>query len=465
MANEFLRYLLSLTVASSVSISAAMLIRRPARCIFGASACYSLWLLVPVAMLAALLPHAAAPSSMPWNVESVSALSHVLGPLSPGIGPSGAAAPSIHWQTLVVSLWCTGAVLFAAYLASQQHAFVKSLGRLSGSRRVFRAARPEGCPVLLGVLRPKIVLPADFDSRYTRLERLLIFSHERTHLRRGDAGCNGIVALMRCTFWFNPFVHLASNCFRVDQEFACDAAVMRDYPASRRAYAAAMLKTQLADLALPIGCHWRSAQALKSRIQMLKRQIPSRRLRVCGTALTAFLSLVLGCTTWVTQPPNDGTKPRSAAVPAPSPFAGPVDIAADEVSVRHVAAGQSVMELQGNGRLVVPRGVLMRVSAERSSVERRDVHILQGHVRMTFDSPAKEREPQTMLLETERAVIMWRPDGSVVVKFEQATVQQMAAAGVLAAPLSLTPARTAHVVTPTSATPSSPIMGQHRLRL
>ena len=90
----------------------------------------------------------------------------------------------------------------------------------------FRAERCSGCPAVLGVFRPKVILPVDFEFRYTRLERLLVFSHERTHLRRGDAVWNAVVALVRCLLWFNPLVHLASNYLREDQEFSSDAAVV-----------------------------------------------------------------------------------------------------------------------------------------------------------------------------------------------------------------------------------------------
>ena len=79
-----------------------------------------------------------------------------------------------------------GAALSVLYLAGLQRVFVNGLGALSGSRCVLRAERCSGRPAVLGVFRPKVILPVDFESRYTRLERLLVFSRERTHLRRGD---------------------------------------------------------------------------------------------------------------------------------------------------------------------------------------------------------------------------------------------------------------------------------------
>ena len=302
MTTEFLRYLVALTIASTLSILATLAIRRVVRLVFGAAASYSTWLLVPATMLAVLLPNPRNSDSaigISLRIDSVAALSHAL---DRSLGSSLHTAPSVDWTLWALGTWLVGAALSVLYLAGLQRAFVNSLGTLSGSRCVLRAERSAGCPALLGVLRPKIILPVDFESRYTRLERLLVFSHERTHLRRGDALWNAFVALMRCLFWFNPLVHLASTCFRVDQELACDAAVLGDFPRSRRTYANAMLKTQMVDVALPVGCNWQSACHLKERLKMVKNAVPSHTRRTYGRVCVVVASLVVGFSVWAAQP-------------------------------------------------------------------------------------------------------------------------------------------------------------------
>ena len=57
MKTELLRQLLALTLASSLGIITALAFRRIIRRVCGASASYSLWLLVPLAMFSVLLPH------------------------------------------------------------------------------------------------------------------------------------------------------------------------------------------------------------------------------------------------------------------------------------------------------------------------------------------------------------------------------------------------------------------------
>jgi beta-lactamase regulating signal transducer with metallopeptidase domain len=438
MTEELATYLLSISLASSAGIGLALTMRVAFRRLFGSSTAYSVWLLIPTALLAMLLPHSGSSTPIAWRIESVSSIVHVLN--GPSVRP---AIPSVDWQALSLSVWLTGAALFAAYLTLQQQAFVRSLGSLSDSRCVIRTARSGGGPALLGLMWPKIILPMDFRSRYTRVERLLILHHERTHLRRGDAICNGFLALLRCIFWFNPLVHLASSLFRVDQELACDAAVMRAYPALRRTYAVAMLKTQLADFALPLGCHWRSAQGLKERLQMLTRPMPSRRRRLSGAAFTAVFLTLAGCTTWAAKPALGDLRDVPARTPVQAMLTGSVRIL--------TSASGSTTEAVRDGRLVLPAADKTEYHADAiyasyampamlefgysgrkhfvspgPGVSKDQGHsaILDGHVHITATSPAEGKErSQTITVDTDSAVIARRSDGSEVVQFDKGTVR------------------------------------------
>jgi len=77
------------------------------------------------------------------------------------------------------------------------------LGRLTplrGSVGGYRSARAGVGPAVVGVLRPRIVTPSDFETRFSEDERALILAHERTHLRRGDHIANAVA----CTIPSNP---------------------------------------------------------------------------------------------------------------------------------------------------------------------------------------------------------------------------------------------------------------------
>jgi hypothetical protein len=174
------------------------------------------------------------------------------------------------------------------------------------------------------VFRPRVILPADFESRYTQAEQSLVLAHERVHLCRADAMWNALAALIRCVFWFNPLMHYAASRFRVDQELSCDAAVMQRHPDARRVYADAMLKTQLADGSLPAGCHWRSAHPLKERLMMLKQPAPRRARRMAGGVFVATLLTGIGYTAWAAEPAMPAPSPPQALPAEPQPPAPPV---------------------------------------------------------------------------------------------------------------------------------------------
>src|SRR4051812_47661970 len=107
---------------------------------------------------------------------------------------------------------------------------------------------------------------------------------------------------MRCLFWVNPLVHLASSCFRVDQELACDAAVLGDFARARRGYSSAMMKPKMIDPALTVGCSWKTANHIKERPEIIRTAPPSRRRRTIGRVSVVVASLVIGFSVWAAQP-------------------------------------------------------------------------------------------------------------------------------------------------------------------
>jgi TonB family protein len=212
-------------------------------------------------------------------------------------------------------LWLLGIAGCAALFVRQQRHFVRALGNLSATGdRACRAQATAGCPALVGAWRPRIVLPADFEQRYDRAQRELVLAHERAHMSRCDAQFNALAAALRCLYWFNPLFHFAASRQRFDQELACDASVMSRFPESRRSYADAMLKTQLADLGLPAGCHWQSSHPLKERIAMLKQPLPGRLRRRLGGACVAALIVAASFAAWAARPAQASIADAAAPV-------------------------------------------------------------------------------------------------------------------------------------------------------
>lgn len=255
MAAEILAILLVLNLTLAVSIGLVLCLRHPVRRWCGADTVYSLWTVAPVAGLLIV------------TFVLVLRMAFI-----------GANDFNPRLATIVLGVWLVGAAIGLFLLVFTE-------------RRVLRMARKGKIgPAVVGVLRPRIHFPADFETRYTPDEQAMIRAHEVAHLLRHDVLLNAWVALAQCVLWFNPVIHLAVRYFRHDQEMACDAAVMEDHPEQRRRYAAAMLKTQLMQYPMGAACGW-SGHPLETRIATLKRGTPPSFLRVTVAMVATLLSM------------------------------------------------------------------------------------------------------------------------------------------------------------------------------
>ena len=288
------------TLTGSVAICFVLALRLPARRWLGAQAAYLLWLLMPAMLLASFAPAARIPIAMlpPVNVSAARVAMERL--------TASAVSLDTSAQMWLLALWLSGAVGAIAILLRQQFRFTRSLGSLQRRSDGWRSEFAGVGPALVGALRPRIVLPADFDAHYSERERALVVAHERVHLQRGDAQINALVALLRCLQWFNPLVHFAASRFRFDQEIACDAAVITRFPEARRCYADAMLRAQLTgqtrqELRLPVGCYWQSDHPLKERIMLLKKPVPAFARRLEASACVALLIGAASFACWAAQ--------------------------------------------------------------------------------------------------------------------------------------------------------------------
>lgn len=287
--------LIEATLASSAAIVLVLALRKPMRKAFGAQLAYASWWLVPVSWLALLLPARVEVLSAPARAVTI------------GQPVAALAAPTQDWTLLWLTAWAFGSLVTAAWLWSRQRRFERSLGELEvldTNANVLRAQSCAGLPALVGLLRPRIVLPADHASRYDSEQQALLLAHESSHRHGGDAWINAVVALVRVLFWCNPLVHLAESRLRHDQELACDARVLAAYPQSRRRYADAMFDAALALQAAPMACHWGKTHPLKERIMSLNHERPVLRKRVAGMVLLAGAAGATAFGVWAAQPPR-----------------------------------------------------------------------------------------------------------------------------------------------------------------
>ena len=343
--SAFLFFLVKLNLAMAVAIILVALLRRPLRHLFSAPIAYAVWFLVPIAGAASFFPPRVvapvlapiapvhvftAPVAAPVMDRLVHSVPRVAEQLTgqSAISAGAIAAPplaSAHHMPdtalLLFAVWALGTVLMTFYLIRLQLRFAAA------------ARLKEAGPAVLGFFRPRIVTPDSFQKWFTPREQAAILEHERVHLARQDARVNALAALFRCLCWFNPLIHLGARWLRIDQELACDAAVVaRAIP--RGDYAKALLKSQMAVTALPVGCNWVGSQhPLIERIALLKRKPPGTARRLTGVSLVLLATTSAGLGAWAAQPPVVATP---AVMMPPSLTRDSLPVAAPDQTVQDI---------------------------------------------------------------------------------------------------------------------------------
>jgi len=280
---EVLNGLLRANLIGSLAILAVLVLRLIARRRFGPEVAYRLWAIPPLAAAATLLP---------LKTFKGNAVIHPLANLVPG-----------EFAPWLFAAWVAGFVLVAVAMWRAQVMFL-------------RAARcGEAGPAVVGVIAPRLIMPPD-DGRYSPEERALIRAHERAHIQRQDPRDGALIVALQCVAWFNPLVHLAAHLARLDQELACDAAVLRGHPSARTLYAKTLLKAQLAGATLPLGCYWpaRGRHPLEVRVALLTR--PAADASLAGPMLILTTAVLAAALAWAAEPPTPFTPPVPALVAA-----------------------------------------------------------------------------------------------------------------------------------------------------
>ncbi|RAP56360.1 TonB family protein [Oleiagrimonas sp. MCCC 1A03011] len=258
---------------------------------FGARSAYGAWLLPLATALAPCLPTA---SWTPhWSVTL---------PTLHATGVHQATGGSnLHVASMLMMVWAIVAVARMLRLLWQFVRVRRDMSPLPDALRqqlqrvlpTFPATRvrthPLGPAVIAG-WPSRVLLPADFASRFGRRQQRLILLHEQTHLRRGDAWWNLLAETLCALLWFHPFIGFARNRFRMDQELACDACVLRARPGDRRDYAHALLRG-IERPAIPALATWLDEPHLKERLRMIHtRAHHATRTRSGLVALTLLIA-------------------------------------------------------------------------------------------------------------------------------------------------------------------------------
>lgn len=159
-------------------------------------------------------------------------------------------------------------------------------------------------PVVVGLLRPTILLPGSVD-RWPDERLRAALTHELSHVEQGDLWTQFIIQIVNCIYWPQPLVYWLAHGLRARREVACDDRVLECHRQPIQ-YARHLLEvaaelngkpsSHLATLAIP------RATQIESRIMSIlssnrRRWPPTRNtvvamgiLTILGTLITASAS-------------------------------------------------------------------------------------------------------------------------------------------------------------------------------
>lgn len=226
------------------------------------------------------------------------------------------ATASTTLEGLLAVVWIIGASLLSVRLVLQRLLIEKvvrtaipitdartrdALNRVNQSRIAVRLLCTDATqvPVVVGVMRPAIVLPAGY-GKWSDDRLRVVLRHELAHIDRQDVFAQAIARVACVLHWPNPLAWRAARRMRLERELACDDAMLglgenaNDYV------------DHLVEIAFAVKSRWRVPQAasamatpanLRTRVQHLlrsdlDRRLMSKRLSALLTA-AAVASVVL----------------------------------------------------------------------------------------------------------------------------------------------------------------------------
>lgn len=162
----------------------------------------------------------------------------------PLAAPAQTAARPFDLTLAAVLLWAVGATMILAYVISgaigawwiRRSATVVEAPWVDEAQtlaEVFEIPGPVvvaesasvSMPIVCGVWRPSIVMPADA-AHWSDERRRVVVLHELAHIKRRDCLTQSIAQLVCAAYWFNPIVWLAARRMRAERERACDDFVL-----------------------------------------------------------------------------------------------------------------------------------------------------------------------------------------------------------------------------------------------
>ncbi|MGI8882676.1 MAG: M56 family metallopeptidase [Pyrinomonadaceae bacterium] len=150
-------------------------------------------------------------------------------------------------------------------------------------------------PIVVGFLKPVILIPASVFLQISPAELETIIAHELVHIRRGDALINFAQSIVEVLFFYHPCVWWMSSVIRREREFAADESVVELLENSHVVYASALANLeehrQTANQTLPRLATAANGGNLMQRITKILRK--NTGIKQSSSAWSAGLALII----------------------------------------------------------------------------------------------------------------------------------------------------------------------------
>jgi GWxTD domain-containing protein len=230
------------------------------------------------------------------------------------------AADILPW---LAPFWMTGVLVFqlrsfASWMAARrlcktgicqtpaewQHRLDRLRARLRLSRPiVLLESGLAEVPVVVGYVRPTILIPAGLLAGLPPGQMEAILLHELAHIRRCDYLWNLLQAFAEGLLFYHPAVWWISGVIRAERENCCDDLVVAVHGDAHE-YAAALATLETARCAIPAIVPAAARGSLVKRIRRLlfPEEFPRAGVAPVFTAAALAVTVILGLSAWQTTP-------------------------------------------------------------------------------------------------------------------------------------------------------------------
>lgn len=264
-----------------------------------------------------LIPHNNSPIDQPIEAtQSITSIEKNQDNITKEIDYKNSTEKNINIFSLI---WFTGVIVFVTtliimcflinkrfrYAQPIELDFMKNIFDERNNRIKVYKDKNASSPMVLGIIRPKIILPEDFDMKEEKMLTHIIL-HEVQHIKWKDSLINILSLVILSIHWFNPILWISYILFSRDIESFCDERVLRQIGEEKKSeYANSLLSCAINKhkFTLVCTCSFRKnnvKERIKGVMKYKKIGIIKRILSIVFTAVV-LLIFTTNCTNKMPQ--------------------------------------------------------------------------------------------------------------------------------------------------------------------